>query len=245
MDEHARHRRDDPGHDGHGHLDPLTHVARPDHPDAIALARANLGRAVRDIGHAVVGHAAPVELLERATAQLDELVAEFATHPARRRSDERPEGDWDPPPADGAVMESYDERPISGRASPWGLDLEVRRDGDEAVAHVTLRAGHEGAPGRSHGGIVAALFDDVFGFVLSLRSQPGFTGEIGVRYVAGTPIGTPLECRVRATGQERRKLFMTGELVDVDTGTVVATSTATFITIDPTQFGAGAGAGAG
>ncbi len=239
MDEHAGHGHDHG--DGHGHLDPLTHVARPDHPDAVALARGEIGRAVRDIGHAVVGHAAPLELLERATARLDALVAELEGHPVRHRADERPEGDWDPPPDDGAAMESYDERPISGRASPWGLDLDVRREGDEAVARVTLRPAHEGAPGRSHGGIVAALFDDVFGFVLSLRSQPGFTGEISVRYVAGTPIGVPLECRVRATGQERRKLYMSGELTDARDGSVVATSTATFITIDPARFGAAKG----
>lgn len=227
-------------HPGHGRLDPLTHVARPDHPDALANARAGFGRAVRDVGHAAVGRAAPLELVERATAQLDALVDELERHPARRRADERPEGDWGPPPEDGAPMFSYDERPFSGRSSPWGLDLDVRREGDEAVARVTLRAAHEGAPGRSHGGIVAALFDDVFGFVLNLRSQPAFTGEISVRYLRGTPVGAPLECRVRATGQERRKLFMAGELIDTRDRTVVATSTATFIIIDRADFGSAA-----
>ncbi|MEX2628229.1 MAG: PaaI family thioesterase [Ilumatobacteraceae bacterium] len=227
--------------DAPGHLDPLTHVARPDHPDAVAQARTEAGRAIRDIGHSVVGHAAPLELIERVTRQLDELVTELDRHPGRKRSDERPEGDWDPPPADGEPMISYDERPISGRSSPWGLDLDVRREGDEVVGRVTLRPAHEGAPGRSHGGIVAALFDDVFGFVLNLRSQPAFTGEISVRYEAGTPVGTPLECRVRATGQERRKLYMTGELTDARDGSVVATSTATFITIDPSSYASAAG----
>ena len=56
-------------------------------------------------------------------------------------------------PADGAELTSFDERPISGRASPWGLDLHIRRVGDEIVTHLTLGAAHEGAPGRSHGGI--------------------------------------------------------------------------------------------
>ena len=72
-------------------------------------------------------------------------------------------------------MTSYDERPISGRASPWGLDLDIHREGDEVVAALTLRSAHEGAPGRSHGGIVAALFDDVYGFVLTILAQPAFT----------------------------------------------------------------------
>ena len=45
-------------------------------------------------------------------------------------------------------------------------------------------AAHEGAPGRSHGGVVAGLFDDVFGFVLDVVQEPAFTGELTIRYVA-------------------------------------------------------------
>ena len=89
----------------------------------------------------------------------------------------------------------YGDRPISGRASPWGLDLDVHRHGDEIEALVTLRAAHEGAPGRSHGGVVAALFDDVFGFVLGVIEQAAFTGELTVRYERGTPLHRPLSCR--------------------------------------------------
>lgn len=221
------------------HLDPLMHVAQPDHPDAVTEARARAGRAVRDIGHALVGHHASVEVLDELTATLDTLTARLGEGAGRSRAEVRRDGQWGEPPADGDLMTTYDERPVSGRASPWGLDIEVRRDGDEAVATLTLRAGHEGAPGRSHGGIVAALFDDVYGFVLNILKQPGFTGELGVRYEAGVPIGVPLECRVRMSGRERRKLFMTGELTTAD-GTVVARSTATFICIDMSLFSAGA-----
>lgn len=218
------------------HLDPLVQVAQPDHPDAIAEARAAAGRAIRDLGHALVGHHAPIALLDEVTERLDHLTATLSGGDRRSRAESRRDGQWGEPPDDGAVMSTYDERPVSGRASPWGLDIEVRRDGDEAVCTVTLRAAHEGAPGRSHGGIVAALFDDVFGFVLAIMSTSAFTGELGIRYEAGVPIGVPLECRVRLVGRERRKLFMTGELTDTALGRVVARSTATFISIDRDQF---------
>ena len=204
-------------------------------------ARRDAGGAIRDIGHALVGHIAPIELVRRVTATLDELTAALVTNPLRSRADAEPPTEWGEPPADGEVMWSYDERPVSGRSSPWGLDIVVRRDGDEAVATCTLRAGHEGAPGRSHGGIVAALFDDVYGFVLTLLAQPGFTGEIGVRYEAGVPIGRELECRVRMAERDGRKLRMTGELTDA--GNVVARSWATFITVDVEQMRSGAAAG--
>jgi acyl-coenzyme A thioesterase PaaI-like protein len=136
-------------------------------------------------------------------------------------------------------LSSFDERPVSGRASPWGLDVHVWREGEEIVATCTLRAAHEGAPGRSHGGIVAALFDDIFGFLLTLVVEPAFTGELSVRYEAGVPIGMPLECRVRIAERSGRKLLMTGELSS--DGAVVATSKATFITIPRDRFAAGAG----
>ncbi|TFH13742.1 MAG: hypothetical protein E4H05_10465, partial [Acidimicrobiales bacterium] len=148
------------------HLDPLVHVAQDDHPDRLSEARAEAGRAIRDVGHALVGHHAPIELLDDVTRELDQLTRRLNEGGFRSRSEVRSDGQFGEPPPDGSIMTSYDERPVSGRASPWGLDIEVRRDGDEAVASLTLRAAHEGAPERSHGGIVAALFDDVFGFML-------------------------------------------------------------------------------
>ncbi|MGB8858414.1 MAG: PaaI family thioesterase [Ilumatobacteraceae bacterium] len=227
----------------HTHLDPLVHVAQPDHPDQMADARADAGRAIRDIGHALVGHHAPIEVVQRVAATLDPLSAELASGRRRDRAEVRREGEWGEPPDDGAVMTSYDERPVSGRASPWGLDLTLRRDGDEAVAALTLRAAHEGAPGRCHGGIVAALFDDVYGFVLSILAQSAFTGELSVRYEAGVPIGVPLECRVRLSERSGRKLHMTGELSAA--GQVLARSKATFIAIDPSAFGSTSADGTG
>lgn len=222
------------------HLDPLVHVAQPDHPDQIAEARAETGRAIRDVGHAIVGHHASIELLGEVTATLDALTRRIELGEPRSRAQVRRDGQFGEPPPDGAVMNTYDERPISGRASPWGLDLDVRRDGDDAVATLTLRAAHEGAPDRSHGGIIAALFDDVYGFVLAINQQSGFTGELWVRYEAGVPIGVPLTCRVRLAERDGRKLHMTGELTAEGSEQVLVRSRATFIAIDPAMWDPGA-----
>ncbi len=218
------------------HLDPLVHVAQDDHPDHVAEARARAGHALRDIGHALVGHHASIDLLDEITRALDDLARRLDEGSGRTRGEGRTDGEVAAPPLDGSVMTSYDERPISGRSSPWGLDIEVRRDGDEVAAVFTLRAAHEGAPGRSHGGIVAALFDDVYGFILQARAQVAFTGELWLRYEAGVPIGEPLTCRVRLERQDGRKLYMAGELTIAATGQVLTRSTATFIAIDPSQF---------
>jgi len=212
----------------HAHLDPLLHVDQADTPDREADARAWAGKAVRDLGHALVGHHADVELIDRVSATLDDLTAELSH--GERRSRHRPTVyDNAEAPADGEELTSYDERPVSGRSSPWGLDIRVHREGDEIVARCTLRAAHEGAPGRSHGGIVAAMFDDVYGFVLSLVRESAFTGELSVRYEAGVPVGVPIECRVRLDHRDGRKLYMTGEVLHE--GNVLVRSKATFITI--------------
>ena len=202
--------------------------------------RAEAGQAIRDLGHAVVGRDAPPELIAETATTLRELVARFDGGDVRRRPFEQSSEPFDgqfggEAPPSGSRLTSYDERPISGRSSPWGLDLEIHRHGDEVEALVTLRAAHEGAPGRSHGGIVAALFDDVFGFVLGILQQPAFTGELTVRYEAPTPLHRRLACRARLAGREGRKLFIEGELVDVHDvahAVVVARGRATFIAVD-------------
>lgn len=209
-------------------------------PDDIRQARHRVGAAIRRIGHAFVGHEAPIELLDESAATLDALSDRFSKCTLRSRSHIE-DDTWDQEVGDGDVITSYDERPVSGRASPWGLDLTVTRAGDEVEARCTLHAAHEGAPERSHGGVVAALFDDVYGMVLGVMRVPAFTGDLYVRYENPTPLHVELSCRARLVRQERRKLFMTAELVRADdpTETVIARSETTMIAVDPTEFADG------
>jgi acyl-coenzyme A thioesterase PaaI-like protein len=194
---------------------------------------------VRRIGHALVGHHADSTLLSEVASTLDELTERLDEGSPRRRPiaqvGHRETGTTER----GAAIESYDDRPFSGNASPWGVDLEVHRVGDAIEATVTLGSAHEGAPGRAHGGIVAGLFDDVFGFVLGVLEEPAFTGELKVRYERPTPLHRPLLCRGRLTARNGRKLLIEGELVDADgdSETVVARGTGLFITVDPAKFG--------
>lgn len=209
-------------------------------PEAHADARADAGLAIRDVGHALVGHHADTELIESFTDDLRRWADRLSAGERRNRIIERPTGDWGPAPGHGEEMFSFDERPISGRASPLGVDPRIVRDGNEVVAHLTLGSAHEGAPGRSHGGVTAAIFDDVMGFVLTVEQQPAFTGELTIRYEAGVPIHEPLACRVRLDGRERRKLYVTGELTgasqDNAEPTVYARARGTFIAIAPEHF---------
>jgi acyl-coenzyme A thioesterase PaaI-like protein len=195
--------------------------------------RADAGRAIRDLGHAFVGHEAPDSLLAELATTLDGLSSRLTDEAPRSHDFDAAAERWGEELPQGLIPRMYGDRPVSGPASPWGLDLDVHRHGDEIDARLTLRAAHEGAPGRSHGGVVAALFDDVFGFVLGVIRQPAFTGSLTIRYVNATPLHRPLLCRARATGREGRKIHVAGELVDLEADEITARATALFVAVDP------------
>ena len=204
-------------------------------PDAVRAARQRAGRAIRDLSHAFIGRHATVDQIDRLTEVLEGITAELWPQGERSRIDAFV-GERDAEYPQGRFTHDFDDRPVSGTASPYGLDLDLHRHGDEIEALVTLRSAHEGAPGRSHGGFVAALFDDVFGLVLGVIKQSAFTGELSVRYHAATPLFSELACRVRLDHQDGRKIYLVGELTERSSGTVIATAKATFIAVDPEMF---------
>ena len=210
----------------------------PDDQTAILEARTRAGRAIREIGHVFIGRHGTLEQIDRLTGVLESITAELWPAEQRTRGllDFVQAHQTDVP--QGRFDNVFDDLPISGGSSPWGLDLDLHRHGDEIEALVTLRSAHEGAPGRSHGGVISALFDDVFGHVLGVIHQPAFTGDLYVRYRAPSPLFRQLACRVRLAERVGRKLMLTGELTDVEAGTVLATAKATFIAVDSEMFNA-------
>jgi acyl-coenzyme A thioesterase PaaI-like protein len=206
--------------------------------DALRIkdARRRAGAAIRDLGHAFVGRHATLEQIERLTDAVEGISAELWPRDHRSRVDTESGDGHQVEYPQGRFTHDFDDRPVSGNSSPYGLDLDLHRHGDEIEARLVLRSAHEGAPGRSHGGIVAALFDDVFGYVLGIIHQAAFTGDLYIRYHAATPLFRELACRVRLAEQQGRKLFLTGELTDVESGELVATARATFIAVDAEAF---------
>ncbi len=200
-------------------------------------ARLNAAAALRDLNHAFVGH-------DRSTEDLRAL-AEFATsEAASMREGERRDrlalirsviaarGGLD---QSGFMANSgFDDRAVAGTANPTSIDLDVRYEGDEVVADLILRHAFEGAPGRAHGGIVAAAFDDVTGFVIGRLEEPAFTGELTVRFVAPVPVEETIVIRARLESRERRKLFIVAEATVGED--VVATCHAIYIKVDPAIF---------
>ncbi len=198
--------------------------------------------ALRALNHAFVAHDADDELLERiadfAQATLPELhegarrdrATLLAAHVGRIFGSDAGADDLEPGSDD--VMA---DRAVAGAANPTAAELDVEFTENEVVVRVTLGAAFEGAPGRAHGGIVAAVFDDVTGFVLRLASTAAYTGQLSVRYHGPVPIESPLEFRSRLEGRDGRKLRITADCRAGDR--LVATADTIYIAVEPHAFG--------
>ena len=205
--------------------------------------RLAFARAVRDLNHAFVGHDVDPALLRAATEKIADLATTFADGPRRDRlammqaarnaaRAAAPEGGLTS--IGNSPQSGFEDRAVAGRANPTSVEFVVSEDGDDVVARFTLRRAFEGVPGRAHGGMVAAVFDDITGWVIGRQREPAFTGELTVRFNAPVPVDVELEVRTRLVSRERRKLFITAEMAAA--GTVVATCKATYITVDPSIF---------
>ena len=205
----------------------------------ISPARTAAASALRRLGHAIVGHQVDDDVFERITAAIERVVPEIESgEPRSRPVDDMKRRLFESAPADGESMDHFPDCVVSGSANPMGIAIVVHREGNEAVARVTLGAAFEGAPGRAHGGIVAAVFDDAMGFVLSMESTPAFTGRLTISYLAPTPVGVELTFRCRLRSREGRKLCIDGEALAGEQK--VAEAEGLFITIPPERFGIGA-----
>jgi acyl-coenzyme A thioesterase PaaI-like protein len=196
--------------------------------------RAESAAALRDLNHTFVAYDPNDDELRDVARDVRALTARLAATQRRDRlalmQNTIDDGGF-PTTSAGS---GFADRAVGGASNPTSVDVEVTFGADGVVARVVLRQAFEGAPGRAHGGIVAAAFDDVTGFVIGQIREPAVTGELTVRYLAPVPVNEPLEMRARLESRERRKLYITAEALHGER--VVATCRAIYITVDHARF---------
>jgi acyl-coenzyme A thioesterase PaaI-like protein len=112
---------------------------------------------------------------------------------------------------DGNVTAYFDKSPVIGLATPLAAPvIAYQRGDDRVIARATFGIAHEGAPGCVHGGIVAAVFDEVLSFVQPPKGQPGVTASLTIRYLAPTPLDRELIFETELVRTEGRKIFARG-----------------------------------
>jgi acyl-coenzyme A thioesterase PaaI-like protein len=120
-----------------------------------------------------------------------------------------------------------------GSGNHLGLRVRCFKSVEGVVSPIVIPARYRGPKEAAQGGIVATYLDEVLGAaVVRATGRPAVTGEITVRYVAGTPLETPLLGRGRLVNDHGRYVDVEGELTILDTGRTVATARGRFFPID-------------
>ena len=135
-------------------------------------------------------------------------------------------------PAPGTRMTRHGDRClICGAAHPDGLRMRLfAAEGVATCAEVEVTSAHQGQPGRAHGGLLAAAFDEMMGAVNWLAGPPTLTGRLDVVYRAPVPVGQTLFFRAWSVGVDGRKSFVAAECrVGAPGGLLAATASAVFL----------------
>ncbi len=115
---------------------------------------------------------------------------------------------------------------VCGVDNGSGLHAEFfQLDNNELMAVFTPREEHQSYPGRTHGGVSAAMLDETIGRAITAFEPEvwGVTVELKLRYKKPVPLGVELKAIGRVTSNNRRIFEGSGEILLPD-GTVAVTA---------------------
>jgi acyl-coenzyme A thioesterase PaaI-like protein len=105
--------------------------------------------------------------------------------------------------------------------------VKLWKDGSEVRGEAIFSPTYAGPPNSVHGGIIAAVFDELLSMANVITGVAGFTGTLTIRYHRKTPLNTPIELWAVNVRSEGRKQISRAEM-RVD-GEVTATAEGLFI----------------
>ena len=168
------------------------------------------------------------ELILRATELVEQAAEILASGPHGR-------GYHGQSVSDSAIPQGFIAySPVSGPFNALSAPMSVSSEGDTIVARVTYGDAHEGPPGCLHGGLIAAVFDEVLGFAQALSGTPGMTGKLEITYRSPTPLHEELVITGRYTGTHGRRIMAEGRIMAGDR--LCAEAVGTFIAVKPENF---------
>ena len=189
---------------------------------------------MRELGHEFVGRDLSAEQFDTLSAELRRLlerVRDAAPLVRQFSRDSLEEFTLTIPTVDEiGQRQLFSNSVVAGAANPMGLAAQLWRDGDVSCMSVTLGHAFEGAPGRAHGGVVAALLDEVMGLLNVIHGAMAFTAQLDITYHAPTPVGEPIVARAWLTRRDERKRYVEATLHAEDL--LVASAKGLFIAMD-------------
>lgn len=178
----------------------------------------NMGRladVVNELANAVRTSQAPDDVVEQVHALADRAVhllrdhtapppyaAEQLSPPAQRTLV------WHPEDLRRTIPYSPflgDLNPIAGRAKVWAEEGAVR-------GTITLSPVHTGPIGSVHGGVLAALLDELTSLAVMAAGRVGYTRTLTVTYHRPTPVGAELALWAHTAGPSGSVILTAGEI---------------------------------
>lgn len=101
--------------------------------------------------------------------------------------------------------------PVSGKRNPISPPLRMWRDGNEVRGEAVFSPTYAGPPNSVHGGIIAAVFDELLSMANVISGTAGFTGTLTIKYHRHTPLDQPIELWAVTERNTGRKQFSRGE----------------------------------
>jgi acyl-coenzyme A thioesterase PaaI-like protein len=120
------------------------------------------------------------------------------------------------------LTEFFPYSPLIGPRNPLAPPAQFEiRDG-RVHGRVRFGSAYVGPPTSVHGGVIAALFDELLGCANIANEVGGMTGTLRVQYRAPTPIGAELRLEGWVERIEGRKIIARGTMHHGDTLTAEA-----------------------
>ncbi len=123
---------------------------------------------------------------------------------------------------------------VCGKKNPVGLHAVVRREGGKIIGEFISKKEHEGPRGLVHGGLIAALLDEVMVYLAHTVISPGQdpqTASLTVRFYKPVPTGKKIILEAISTGKYS-KLVQAQASIKFEDGTFVAKAEGKFIIIN-------------
>jgi len=102
---------------------------------------------------------------------------------------------------------------ICGSANQNGLGLRWYASEDGLIhTSFTLSSSEQGPPGHAHGGVLAAILDEIMGTAAWHAGFMVLAANINIDFRLPVPLGVPLTATGGVSRQEGRKVFTHGEI---------------------------------
>ena len=102
--------------------------------------------------------------------------------------------------------------PVTRKRNPIAPPIRMWKEGNEVRGEATFSPTYAGPPDSVHGGIIAAVFDEILSMANVITGNAGFTGTLTIKYHRKTPLNTPIELVGVNVRQDGRKQLSRGEM---------------------------------